>query len=52
MVDAWNCQKHYVTADPLIVSENRHIKSIAKIKSWLTHEIVKNNMSLVIHESS
>jgi hypothetical protein len=32
--------------------DDRHIKSIAKIESWLTHGIVKNVVSLPIHKSS
>jgi predicted RNA binding protein with dsRBD fold (UPF0201 family) len=31
---------------------DRRMKSIEKIKSWLTHGIVKNAMSLLMHKSS
>jgi len=39
----WNRQRHW--------SHYRRIKSIAKIESWLTHGIVKNAMSQLIHKS-
>jgi hypothetical protein len=32
--------------------DDRRIKSISKLESWLTHKIVKNTMSLQIDKSS
>jgi pyruvate formate-lyase activating enzyme-like uncharacterized protein len=41
--DVWNRQRHWI--------HDRHIKSLAKIKSWLTHGIGKNTLSLLSHKS-
>jgi hypothetical protein len=50
MVDAWNCQKHYVMADPQIDAENIIIIDLEIVnENWLTADVC-NRQGRWIHD--
>jgi len=48
MVDAWNCQKRYVKADPQIGGENRVTVDLEIfIECWVTADVFNRQRQLI-----